>query len=372
VREVLLGLAGFCGTLLDRFGATTELFGFLLPGDYGDGRGEYRALRDAAGLVAAPWELVVEVRGAERKEFLQGLLTADVASLAPGRCVPAAMADRHGHWLADLWVLELGDRFWLRLRRDRWPALAEILEHRRISERVSWSALESGGVPLLLCGPRAREIWRERVPSSGPAQDGSEGGELRGPGGPLRWMVVREISPADLLIFPGAPASAGSGETGPGRSSVSCLPPGRAGQETPAPPPCGWRAFDLRRIEAGPGWFGLDGDEGRLVPEALPADRVSAAKGCYIGQETLARLRQRGKLNWRLGRLGAESSEPCAAGTEIIDENGSRCGWVTSAAAHPEGGSRYLGYVHARAQRADAFLRFSGAGPVSWLGPATG
>jgi folate-binding protein YgfZ len=183
--------------------------------------------------------------------------------------------------------------------------------------------------PFLLLGPEAPEIWARLFGPSGPLEAGdTEGGSLPDPllG---RWMRVREIGPYDLVVFP-AP---GSGD--PLRRALAAS--GEACMRVSDP------AFHLLRIEAGTPWFGLEGDEERLVPEVVPDDRVSDRKGCYLGQETIARTRWRGGVRRRLARLLLEGDDPVAPGTLLRDAAGESLGRLLSSAPRPDG--RRLAFV---------------------------
>lgn len=312
-----------------------EIFGGKAPRSFGDWAGEYASLIDGAGLLTAPWELVVEVTGADRAQFLQSMLTADIASLSEGRCVPAASADRKGHIQADLWMLHAGDRFLVRTRRDRWSALNGILDKHRITEDVHWYLAESpgeGNAAYLLLGPKAPAIAQGL--GIGFEEGSREGGSLPPELGSGIWMRVREVSSQDFLFW------VSEADPSPFLERVAAL--------AEPPVPVGWDAFNLRRIECGTAWFGLDGDETRLVPELVPADRISLSKGCYLGQEPLARLHYQGQQNWRLSIVQGVATPPPDPGSDLKDPDGVRAGWLTSLAARPDGGFSALAYLHRR------------------------
>jgi folate-binding protein YgfZ len=136
-------------------------------------------------------------------------------------------------------------------------------------------------------------------------------------------MQVREISSADVAIF----AEAGDGERVVGR--LRALPE--------PPPEVGARAIHLRRIEAGTPWFGLDGDESRLVPEIVPEDRVSFSKGCFLGQETIARVHWRGRVRRRIARLLLDASSSPRRGLPLRDPQGVPAGSLLSSARRFDG-----------------------------------
>jgi len=341
MREVILGLT--------RPERTISLFGCVVPACWGDPREEQRALRDGAAVLPSPWEVLLHVRGEDATEFLHALLTQDIRGLKPGRCRPAALADRKGHFLADLWVLNLDGSFLLRLRRDRAGRIMELLERHRITERVDWELLD-GLTGFLLLGPEARQaadrVGIEYAPGEREGGSLSEGGF---------WMTVSETRPVEYLIV--APLS-------PAPSILDRL-------EGSGLPRAGWEAFQSVRVERGIPWFGLDAGEERLVVEAVPPDRISVDKGCYLGQEPIARLRHRGELNWRIGRFQVEGGAPNSPG-DLLDEEGTRVGWLTSIAATPEEApvtsARALGFLHRRLRESPRELRAPGGATATWLG----
>jgi len=97
----------------------------------------------------------------------------------------------------------------------------------------------------------------------------------------------------------------------------------------------GSETFETLRIEAGIGRFNQDMDETNVVTEANLDDAVSFTKGCYIGQEIIARIKYRGHVAKKLTGIVANSSEPIAAGSTITTLEGKDIGRVTSATFSP-------------------------------------
>jgi tRNA-modifying protein YgfZ len=310
----------------------------------------------------------VSVAGADAAGFLESLLTAEIGKLAPGRCVPSAAADRKGHCLADLWVLRLCEGYLLRIHEDRVSPLLDHFAHHRVGEEVAWTVLPDTA-PLLLAGPAAADAVREYGLSymEGECEGGPFDPRAFDPPAPAAigrggWMRVREISPADFLI-----ATYGRG---PWLETARELrrPPPRASRE----------AFHLRRIEVGTPWFGLDAGDERLVPEAVPSDRISYEKGCYLGQEIIARLHYQGHRNWVLVRIRLRTETVPANATPLLVREGSsvdpaaKAGWVTSAARHPDGEVAALAFVNRHALAPGVVLVLPQGERVTVLGPADG
>jgi folate-binding protein YgfZ len=108
---------------------------------------------------------------------------------------------------------------------------------------------------------------------------------------------------------------------------------------------CGWKAFDAARIEAGVPRFGVDMDETNLPPEAgLEAKAVSYSKGCYIGQEVIARIRTYGQVAKALRGLRLSGGLP-ARGDKLVKDS-KEVGYITSALHSPKFDAPIaLGYV---------------------------
>ena len=233
---------------------------------YGDVTAEYRALRGGAGLVETPHELIW-VRGGDAVSFLDGLLSQDIAGMAAGTVGRSFLLQARGKIEALLWVLR-GDRdVGLIADPGCGGALAEALERFRFRVDATVEA-----------GPPAAEVWGPAAPAALataglPAPEGWTGCE----GG----IVARfPLGGLDRYLVP-AGAAAGLGDAGAVR--------------------CGTIAATTVRVEAGEPWTGVDVD-GSTIPQetGLVPAAVSFSKGCYLGQELVARIDSRGRVNRRL------------------------------------------------------------------------
>ena len=121
---------------------------------------------------------------------------------------------------------------------------------------------------------------------------------------------------------------------------------------------CGWQALDTARVEAGIPRFGADMEESNLAPEALGARAISYSKGCYIGQEVIARIRTYGQVAKALRglRFGEAAKELPVKGARIFSGE-KEVGYITSAAHSPRMGRvMALGYVRREANQAGTAL----------------
>jgi folate-binding protein YgfZ len=238
---------------------------------YGDVTAEYMALRSGAGLVE-PARSLVWAEGPDAVSFLDGLLSQDVVGIAPGGVARSFLLEPRGKLRALLWVLRgesrvglaadpgIGTRVLEDLQRFRFRVDVEL----RQDERPAWELWGPGAAEVLArCGIPAPAGW---------VAEGS-GVVAAVPCGPLdRYLVVGH--PADTALGAGARRA-------------------------------GLLAADSVRIEAGEPVLGVDVDEGAIPQETgLVDEAVSFAKGCYLGQELVARIDARGgRVNRRLRGL---------------------------------------------------------------------
>src|SRR5438445_4340656 len=298
--------------------------GVVLPRRFGDDpAAEYAALREGAAVVDLGFRTVVRATGADRAAFLQGMLTNDVASLVPGTGCAALLLTIQGRVTADVRVVALEDALLLDVDVCARAALVEALEKLIIADDVQ---LGEPGEPLALIGvggPGAARLLPDGarlapyahavVTLAGVAVRAQRASEVRGPGFVLHVPAARAAAVWDGL------AAAGAG-------------------------PCGMEALESRRVEVGVPRIGVDMDGATLALEVPVEDAISATKGCYLGQEVVARGTARGHVNRRLVGLRLEGPEP-PPGAPLVRE-GKEAGRLTSVArAFGAGGLAALGFV---------------------------
>lgn len=291
------------------------------PPDTAEG---YRAAREAVAWVALAERGVLEVTGPQRQKFLQGMLSNDVLGRAPGTGCLAALLTVKGHIQALMRVLVTPEAVLLEMPQDRLSLVERTLEHYRVAAPVRFKVRPTAVMGLL--GPRAREALRDaglEVPDLAPESHVS--GQLGGQG-----VLVARASdlPSGFVVYV-APEGAA-----PVREALAH----RAHHLER-------EALDALRVEAGRPWYGPDVTEENLLHEAgLVDSHHSFTKGCYIGQEVIARLDARGgNVNKRL--RGLRLSAPVGAGAPILAA-GKDVGRVTTAAVSPRLGPVALAYLH--------------------------
>jgi tRNA-modifying protein YgfZ len=253
--------------------------------------GQYRTLREGCGLLERADLASLLVSGSDAAEFLQGQVTNDVEALTPGTGCYAALLDRKGRVQADMRVLRLGeDELWL---ETDGRAAAPVLRHLstyKIGRDVEVAEPEAAILSLL--GPGANE-----AAGVGPLPREHDHREVELAGVGCR-AVATELG-VELICPPARSADL-----------VSALV--AAGAEPVTEP-----AAEILRVESGRPRFGHEIKPGVLTQEAGMNDRaVSFTKGCYIGQETVARLHYKGKPNRHLRGLRLEA--PVAEDDPIV------------------------------------------------------
>jgi tRNA-modifying protein YgfZ len=266
---------------------------------------QYRQLREECGLLDRSARGKLLVKGAEAAEYLQGQLTNDVEALAPGEGCYAALLDRKGHIQADMRVLRLGpDELWIDTEPETAEAARRHLETYKIGRQVEIEDVGRERAILALIGPAAIAI--ATAPS--PPLHGSADALVCG----VECVVVGGEDGIDLI------AAAAEAE----RLRGGLLAAGAAEVDP--------EAAEIVRIESGRPRFGAEMSTATMPAEAgIVGAAVSFTKGCYIGQEPVARLHHRGKPNRHLRGLrlagAAEAGDVLRLGDKEVGRIGSFC-----------------------------------------------
>jgi folate-binding protein YgfZ len=283
--------------------------------DHAEAAADYAAVRKGAGLIDRSDSGVVEVTGKDRASFLHAMLSNDVKSLTPGQGCAAAMLDVHGKVQTFATVLALDDRILVVTPPGRAAALVETLDRYLFAEKASLRDATGELDFVLLAGPEAPALVTRLTGVSLPVPPWSH---VTGTLGNVEARIVRgagETGEAEVwLIAPTAHAE-------PVRSTLVGAGARRVG---PA-------AFESLRIEAGTPVLGADADESVLLPEVPFEPRVSYTKGCYLGQEVVVRIRDRGHVNRMLRGLVLDGDTVPPRAARVLAGD-AEVGHVTSAA----------------------------------------
>jgi folate-binding protein YgfZ len=289
-----------------------------VPWHYGDPHGEQRRLTDGAGAVDLSHRGVLGVTGPDRLTWLHSLTTAHLEALPPGRPALALVLSPHGHVEHELHLVDDGETTWITVEPGTAPALAAYLDGMRFLLRVEvvdrtpdiavvWEPT-LGADPVLTTWTPPPDYAGTGVTDAGTDRGGDAGryvpqrpDVLRG-----REVLVPRADLAARLVASGDPAGTWALEA----LRVAAAVP-RLGAET-----------DHRTLPHEVGWVG-------------PA--VHLAKGCYRGQEAVARVHNLGRPPRRLVLLHLDGSvEVLPRHGDPVVSDGREVGWVASAARHHE------------------------------------
>jgi folate-binding protein YgfZ len=300
---------------------------------------DYLTLTTGCGLLDRSERGKLALTGADPKAFLHGQVSQDITALTPGHGVYAALLTNKGKMLGDLRVLDTGAELLLDTERVALQELFNTVRRFSIGFDVALHkrTLESGLLSLI--GPRSDAVAAAAI----------GGGALPGPD-------EHDHLSATVATAAATPATTASAAVRLVRTDVGldllCDAADRdrvhAALVGAGAVPVSEAAAEIVRIESGRPRYGIDLDDSVIPQEAGLNDRaVSFTKGCYVGQETVARLFYKGKPTREL--RGLRSAAPLAPGTEL-SYAGRVVATVTSAADSPRLGPVALALVRREAE----------------------
>lgn len=320
------------GALRDRLMGSGAVYGTVggteVVRHYGDPGAEYRAVREAAGFAQRSDRARIRMWGRDPRRMLNGLITNDLALLAPDRAVYAAMLTPKGRVISDLRAFPLDEgELGVDLPLDALPAVSAHLTKYVPPLFARWEAVETASV-VGVYGPRSPELLEGVI---GVVADPEEDRLTRG-----------MIDGAGVLAIGTRYAG---GETGfdllVDATSLPTLWDAlvRVGADLTARP-VGFDVLETLRIEAGEPRFGSEISEEVLPAEVFAPTRmeraVSFSKGCYTGQEVVVRIAHRGHVNRHLrGLLLGDAPAPTDRIALLNPEGGKEVGWTTSGTVSP-------------------------------------
>ena len=271
---------------------------------------------------------LVKLTGPQRIWFLQNTITTDVEGVQDGRWVESFLLEPKGKVFAHFRVAVLGDEVWLETDSDA-ADLAERLLSMRFRTKVEIEAVDRSRTTVI--GPGARRF-------GGPDEATLDPVSLTF-AGTLDDVPVADVYEVDA-------------------GSIAAL------AEIPPADPL---VYEILRIEAAMPAFGVDYGTENLPQEAGLTRAVSVEKGCYIGQETIARIHFRGHINKVVRPLRLQEVDPSSAVGRDLSHEGQKVGRITSAVLSPNRGAIGLGMVSVDAA-AGSDLEVDGGGTAA-VGP---
>jgi folate-binding protein YgfZ len=277
---------------------------------------QYAALASGTGVADLTGRTLLEIRGADRTQFLHAFCTSDIKTLTPGQGCEAFITSPQGKTLGHVLIFCEADRFWLDTSPGQAAGLIAHFDKYVISEDVQFiDRTDETGI-LLVAGKVAPQTIGN---SSNPQRVAPVPYVVNAF---FAWLVRRDVAAGiDSLVRAGALL-------------------------------CADAAVEARRIESGFPLFGRDITDDNLPQEVgRDAQAISFTKGCYLGQETVARIDALGHVNRKLVGMKFHAAEPPPVGCRLLFGD-KEVGRVTSAAWSPAlDAPLALGYVrtlHAR------------------------
>lgn len=279
---------------------------------------EYKAVRESgAGLFDFPNRGLIEVSGGEAVQFLNGMLTNDIAKLSENSWMLAAFPNVQGRLLAFVRVLKIGDKFLF----DTEAATREKVFNNlfRFTFAGDFKARDlSEELNLLSIQGKRAEEFAAKVFGSAPAAK-SEVQHLKFQNEIVFTIRATHVAENSFDLF--APANLIQDLSKEFENAGAM----KISDET----------REVLRVEAGIPLYGVDMDETTVVLETGLDDAVSFTKGCYIGQEVIIRIHHRGHVAKKLAGLIFDEPADVAHGAELKSSEGKNAGRVTSVAFSP-------------------------------------
>jgi glycine cleavage system T protein len=301
-----------------------ETCGWSMASHYGDGVAEYHHARQDAALFDVSHHCKIEVSGADAASFLHNLCTNEVKNLPAGAGCEAFLTTGQAKIVAFVVIYHALDSqahhvFFL----DAGPGMAEKvlvhLDRYLISEQVELVDRTHDFAMVHVAGPRARQALErargESIPELVELQHTTL--TIAGADRQVRRHQPLGLLGYDLLCERDHAAAVWSALLAAGAR------------------PAGLQAYDTLRIEAGTPVYGRDIDDSNLPQEVARVEQtISFTKGCYIGQETVARIRTYGHVNRSLVGLKLAGEAPASSGAKLL-HMGKEVGHVTSSVVSP-------------------------------------
>jgi hypothetical protein len=290
-----------------------------------DAAREARVLAEEVGLVALAGRTLLRVRGADAADYLQRMLTQDVAAVTPGRGAAACFLTPEGRILAHLLLWHPpGEALLLDLAPGAAAAATPALERYVIADDVVFEDESASHARAVMLGPRLAPAL-ERLGLSAPSAGELARGTLDGVAVTLLGRSFGSRPSAEVLL-----PAAGAERALAALATVA--------------PAVGLAALEIARVEECVPAYGSELDSRVLPNEAALTDAVSFTKGCYPGQEPVIMAHHRGHPAQRLVRLSISGAAVPAPGA-ALSKDGRPIGRITTAVLGRDGRPAALGYV---------------------------
>ena len=351
-------LQAHAGAEFIAFGPPPAEGGAEIAHDFGRVELEYAAIRQRVAIMHLPQRGLLRVTGSDRQDFLHRMMTQDINALAGGATTRAFQLNEKGRIVADAFVHHGDSDTWLELDRLDLPDLHKLLEGHLFTEDLAIEDFTPRREALALHGPAAIALARQLH------ETGTDPGDIA-PGTHHVLSLAGTTVTAYRHDDAGVPClrlladAARAGELYAALLAAAGYEPGGDEQadaayaerrrQTLRGRPVGWAAYNTARIEAGSPLFHVDFGPDSLPPETgLQDATVSFNKGCYIGQEVVARIHSLGHPRRVLVGLRFDTDELPVAGTQILNDDADPSkilGGITSSTLSPLRGGAAIAFA---------------------------
>ena len=328
-----------------RLGATMiERDGWSMPESYGDVLFEYAAVREGgSGIIDLSSRGRILVSGTEAVQFLNGLITNDMKTLAENTWMPAAFPNVQGRLIASVRVIRLADEepgknicptFLIDTEPATHERVLKTIERFTLAGDFRVTDITSQTVMLSVQGKKAVKVVGLVMGDEAPNLAAHQA---------VKIPRQQDEVVSDVTVICATHTAADGFDLLLNSAQASSLWDALviAGAR-----PIGYDAFEILRIEAGVPRYGVDMDETNVVTEAALDEAVSYTKGCYVGQEIIARIKYRGHVARKLTGLVFDQAVTVETNASIKSTDDKDIGRITSSTYSPHlGRTVALGYL---------------------------
>ena len=326
-------------------GQMTDYLGTEEPSSFGNPRHEYVELLTGCGIYDLGWRGKLVATGSDRVRWLNGMITNNIRDLAVNRGNYSFLLNAQGRILGDLYAYNRGDYVLIDTAAWQLPKLKDTFEKFIIMDDVEITDVSEKLTSLAVQGPRAKEILHDagvKFADVDPMQ--VQDVTWNDAGLSITRMISDVAQTYELWLSPGAAGPLWEALIGRGAK------------------PVGIEAMEMFRVAAGVPRYGQDITERYLPQETAQDSALNFAKGCYIGQEIVERIRSRALLHRRLTGLVIDGPPPISGVKVVFNEK--EIGEITSAVSVPAGDRQMtlaLGYVRTEAETPGTEVTVDGA-----------
>jgi folate-binding protein YgfZ len=349
-----------CGAQWMNYGPAPSEGGIMVAESFGAYEAEYAAIRQRVGLIHAPQRGLLRLSGADRQDFLHRMVSCDVNGLEVGASAFGFQLGDKGRIVAELAIHHGAEATWVEADRFDLSKLRDLWDARLFAEDVTIEDAADQYAKLALHGPAALVLLKAVVDEP-EAVDALTAGarahqSFRIAGSPATAYRWDEAGAPGLHLWTAADAAAAvyralldAAGFDPGAEVDASFAEQR--RQSIRGRPIGWLAYNTARIEAGTPLFHIDFGPDSLAHETgLVYERCHFTKGCYLGQEIVARMESLGHPKRVVTGLKLPGEAMPTAGAQVFAPNESGeaagdkvIGAVTSSTLSPMRGHLAIG-----------------------------